>query len=110
MATNEPRAAVRNAADTTQVKEAGRRERSTRDQQQNDVREVLATEAGKRFLWRLLEHCKVNESVFSPSAHIYYNSGMQDVGHFVLGEIMEAQPLAYMDMIVMHNKEKLNNG
>lgn len=101
---------VKSASDPAQVREAGRRERSTRQQQLNDMRELLATEAGKRFLWRLMAHCKVNESVFSPSAHIYYNSGMQDVGHFVLGEIMEAQPQAFMDMINMNNKEKLDNG
>jgi len=99
-----------NAADSKQVKKAGQRERSTREQQLNDMRDILAIDAGKRFLWRLMEHCKVNASVFSASAHIYYNSGMQDVGHFVLGEIMEAQPQAFMDMMVMNNKEKLNNG
>jgi hypothetical protein len=100
---------VGNAADPKQVKDARKRERTNREGELEDVRAILDTPAGKRFLWRLLDHCKISESVFSPSAHIYYNSGMQDVGHFVLGEIMEAQPQAYMDMIVMHNKEKLNN-
>ena len=61
-----------NAADTKQVKKAGQRERSTREQQLNDMRDILAIDAGKRFLWRLMEHCKVNASVFSASAHIYY--------------------------------------
>jgi hypothetical protein len=98
-------ALVDNAGDEQQVKEARRKEKYIRKNELADVREVLAIPAGRRLLWRLMKHCKVWESVWHPSALIHYNSGQQDVGHFLLTEISEAQPTALVDMIIENQKE-----
>lgn len=61
-----------------------------RAQELEDFRTILKTTEGRRFIWRLLSHCKVFGSIWSPSASIHYLAGKQDVGHFVLSEITEA--------------------
>lgn len=82
---------VQNAADARQVKIAGRAEAREREDELNDWRAVLGTESGRRLLWRILVQCRVFGSVFDPSAEkMAFNAGRQDVGHFVMGEISEA--------------------
>src|SRR3990167_60975 len=96
---SQPTALVRNAADPEQVREAGKTQQTKRQGELEDLRAVLATPHGRRLLWRLLSHCGAFESVWHPSALIHYNAGKQDVGHFLIGEITEAQPQALVEMI-----------
>lgn len=106
MAMDNGRPMVQNAADPGQVKDAKRKERHQRDRELSDLVVVLATEEGRRFVWRLLEHCGAFASVWHPSAMIHYNSGKQDVGHFLLAELTEAQPNALVDMMTAARKER----
>lgn len=94
---------VKNAADESQVKEAKRKELSGRDRELNDVRNILSTREGRRFVWRLLGHCKVFSSVWHASALIHYNAGMQDVGHYILADINDADP-ALLVLMMKENK------
>lgn len=93
------RQAVRNAADPEQVRKAGEKDESRREQEVNDLIALLSCVEGKRFIWRLLSHCGTFESIWEPSAKIHYLSGRQDVGHFLMAEIVEARPDALIDMM-----------
>lgn len=90
---------VDNCADEDQVKAAGFKEKFGRDQEINDLRTLLSTVQGRRFFWRLLGYCRVHQSIWEPSARIHYNSGMQDVGHFITGEIVLAGEEFYFKMM-----------
>ena len=103
--TNKP--LVQNAADRKQVTDAKEKERGKREQDLNDLITVLNTKEGRRVLWRLLEHCGVFSSVFDPSARIYRNSGKQDVGHFIMSEISEADQEFLFVMMKENQGEKL---
>lgn len=92
-------ALVRNAADEAQVAEAGKRAKFDRKQELEDVRFILDSKQGRRFLWRLLSHCKVFESIWEPSAKIHHNSGRQDVGHFLMAEVVAANEDALLQMM-----------
>lgn len=92
------RALVKNAADEGQVKEAEQKARFHKDQEANDMRAVLDVPAGRRVLWRLLQHCRAMESIWEPSAKIHYNAGRQDVGHYLLSEIVSANEDAFLLM------------
>lgn len=81
---------VKNSADPKQVKEAKQEEKFSRENELNDLVTVLNTIEGRRVLWRLMCHCGVFSSIFEQSSKIYYNSGCQDVGHFIMSEITEA--------------------
>lgn len=95
----EEKYAVRNAADPSQVKRAGENEKLVREQELSDLNAVLSTAEGKRLMWRLLSECGTFESIWEPSAKIHYLAGKQDVGHFLMGEIVEASPSALLDMM-----------
>ena len=97
---------VRNASDPAQVEKARKEERRLSQQENADFREILnmPSGAGRRVLWKLLEECKVFESVWHPSALIHYQSGQQDIGHLLLGRIMDAHPTALLQMM----QERLN--
>lgn len=90
---------VKNAADEEQVKEAARKEKYRRDVDLEDVKTLLGLPQGRRFIWRLLKQTKVFESVWSPSAQIHYNAGRQDFGHFIMGEVVKANPDALVQMM-----------
>lgn len=95
-----------NAADRSQVEKGRKEEKRNAAQEVLDMKELLnlPSGAGRRILWNLLEHCKVFESVWHPSALIHYQSGQQDVGHLLLGKIMDAHPAALLQMM----QERLN--
>ena len=96
---HEPKALVKNAADVDQVKNAKIKEKMGREQELADVKEVLSTRGGRRFLWRLLGQCKVHGSIWENSAKIHYNAGQQDVGHRIMAEIIEANEESYFQMM-----------
>jgi len=51
---------------------------------------VLNTPEGRLLLWELLEHCSVFASIWDSSSKIHANAGRQDVGHYVMARIGEA--------------------
>lgn len=81
---------IRNLADADKVSSANARIKEKRRQELNDLRTVLGNESGRRLVWRLLEECKTFGSVWENSAKIHYNAGRQDLGHFIMAEIVEA--------------------
>ncbi len=91
-------AMVGNAGDEQQVRKAARSEKWLRERRSNDWRAIVGSPEGRRVLWYLLEQCKVFESIMETSARIYYNSGRQDFGHYLIGEITTADPQAWLLM------------
>lgn len=78
----------------------------SRRQEVDDLKFIMSSKEGRRFIWRLLTHCGVYRSIWSNSAAIHYNSGMQDVGHFVQAEVIDAAEGSYLQMI---KESKENN-
>lgn len=94
-----------NAADEAQVKERKSKAKFKRSEELRDVREVLQTPCGRRFIWRYLVDCGVFRTSFTGNSHTYFNEGMRNVGLKLLADINEAAPEAYLQMI----KEKDRN-
>ena len=100
---------VKNAADEQQVKEAGAKQRFTRETEINDLKAVMGTPAGRRIFWKILSHCGVYETVMSSDSNLTsYNAGKQDVGHFVQAELNDACPDEYDLMFKEARKAKRN--
>lgn len=96
---------IKNAANESQVEKAKTADEKERDLELADLRFLLGTPQGRRFVWRILKHCRVFNSVFNNSGSVtYYHSGMQDVGHFIQAEVIEAKKEAYFEM--MRENEK----
>lgn len=92
---------MKNAADESQVNEAEKIAKEMRRIELNDIRTVLASISGRRFVWRLMGKCRTFSSVWEPkdSAKIHYNSGQQDIGHFVMAEIVDADENLLLKMM-----------
>lgn len=72
------------------VEDAERKEKDIRRQELNDIRTVLSNASGRRLLWRLMEKCNTFQSLFTDPHQMAYLSGQQDIGHFIMSEIVEA--------------------
>lgn len=105
---SEPKSLVKNAADPEQVEKARKKETYSRDAELNDINTLKDSPGLRRFMWRILEYCKVNGSVWEASARIHYNAGQQDVGHFIMAEIAEADEEIFFQMM-RENKGALKN-
>jgi hypothetical protein len=101
---------VQNAANEKQLKTAEVRGRLARDRELNEMRAILATKEGRRWVWRLMGRCKVFSSVYEQSARIHYNSGQQDIGHYIMAEVMEADPDKFILMGQEHQQEMKQQG
>lgn len=89
-----------NAANKIDVQVKGRRVKARRQREMNDLRQVLSTPEGRRFLWRLMSECGAFASVVRSGldSSVFYLSGKQDVGHFIQAEVIEANEGAYLTM------------
>lgn len=92
-------ALVRDASDPEQVQRGERLEARRRRRELDDLRALIATPAGRRVLFRLLEHCKVFESIWDPSSRIHMHEGMRQVGLFLMAEIEAADDEALFTMM-----------
>ena len=101
-----PRVLVKNASDPRQVAEATESEDRRRMREVDDLKLLLSLVEGRRVLMRFLGRCGVHHSIMETNARIYYNAGQQDLGHWLLAEIGEADPKAYLQM--MAEQAKMN--
>jgi hypothetical protein len=104
----EERSLVKNAADETQVKDAANKEKRGRERDLEDLAFLLSDKRGRRAMWRILSYCGTFKSIWEPSAKIHYNAGQQDVGHYMLNDLMDASEENYILMAKEAKKEKLN--
>lgn len=63
-----------------------------------DIRKVCEIFEGRKLLWKIMNECKVNQSILELSAKVYYNAGKQDVGHWLKDEIKNADINIYLKM------------
>lgn len=97
---------VGNASDEAQVKSAEKKELHGRKQDIADLKSVLATDAGQRFVWRYLEECGIHRTSYSENSHqTYFMEGRRDVGLRLLADVTEADPLKYVEMMMRKAKE-----
>lgn len=98
-------ALVKNAADENQVAAANKKIRFNRIDEIDDIKAILSTKNGRRFLWRIMTLCRTYESVWDNSAAIHRNAGRQDVGHWLRNEIIAADKNKYFEMQTENLKE-----
>lgn len=67
------------------------------------IRNTMKTEIGRDFMWRMLQHSCVFETIFNidPLLHSF-NAGLRSMGLWIEQEIKEATPDNYIKMIKEH--------
>ena len=97
----------RNAADAEKVDAQDRLVRERERLERQDLVSVMSTKIGRRVLWRMLAECRVFESIYETNARIHYNAGKQDLGHWLMAELMDVDPNAWLVMQSEANTRKV---
>jgi hypothetical protein len=86
-------------------------ERQLREKEQSDLRWVLSTKQGRRFMWRLLGSAGVFHSSFSTNnASMAFNEGKRNQGLELLNEIIEHCPDKYTTMLAEQKDTRDKDG
>lgn len=77
------------------------RERDTQRQADEDLRAIMLTPSGRRFMyWLTYDVCGVENGIWSPSAEIHFQEGRRSVGIQVKNEAQRVAPREYVQMIM----------
>lgn len=94
----------KNAADEQQISNAKQKEKLGRERELNDLKFLLSSEQGRRFVWRYLELCGVFKSSFTGSSETFFLEGQRNIGLKLLADVMEADPESYIKMQKLKEK------
>ena len=85
-------------------------ERLAKEKETGDLRWVMSTKQGRRFMWRLLSRAGVFQSSFSTNnAVMAFNEGNRNAGLQQLNDVMEACPDRYTEMLAEQKDAKDGN-
>lgn len=88
-----------NAGDEAQVKERTKKVKTARERELDDLRAILDTKGGRRFVWRLLAASELFAVSDVMNASIYALEGKRKLGKLLFNDVMEAAPEAYLLMM-----------
>lgn len=74
-------------------------------QETEDIKWLMAHEAGRRIVSRILAFTKIAHTPFNHSGSVTaFNCGQQNVGLWLLGEVQAHRPEAYLKMLQEQRK------
>lgn len=89
-----------NAADPHTIDEQKRSADFAAAEARLDLRQVLSTPRGRRFVWRMLSMARIYEQSFTGDAlTTAFNEGRRAVGNQLLAELNETAPDAFITML-----------
>ena len=94
-----------NAADEDQVRDSEQNAKNERDQEIEDLRDIMAMPQGMRFLRRLMEIGHVFSTSFTGNSKTYFNEGMRNMALMVFNDICEASPNRARDIMIKKEGE-----
>jgi len=95
----EERPLVKSTTSKRQIRFAERKAKEAARQELEDLRAVLGSEVGRRVIYRFLQSTLVFKSIALPLELIAYNAGRQDVGHYLMTLIEQADDTAIFTMM-----------
>jgi hypothetical protein len=98
-----------NAADPATVKKREKTEKFLRDQEIADVKFLLSTQQGRRYIWKHMSNAGIYNTSFTGNSTTFFNEGKRDIGLKMLAEVMEASPESYVQMMKEANQGEDSN-
>jgi hypothetical protein len=89
------------------LKGAEQKQKRQRDIELDDVKWILSTPQGRRFMWRYLGECGVFKSSFVGQFQTFFNEGERNVGLKLLADVNDAHPEAYVTMMKEARKDNV---
>lgn len=68
------------------------------ERQKSDLRKVLSSAEGRRFVWRVIGEAGVFKGSFTGNSETFFREGKRDMGLFVLNDILKSHPDAFAQM------------
>lgn len=68
-------------------------------QQEDDLLQLMLSESGRRFIWRLLGECRVFQSTYTGDHHTFFKEGARSIGLFLMAEINGVCPGLFIQMM-----------
>lgn len=102
---SEPKTKNYNAADEESVRTRKRKDEQVRDRELHDMRSVMETVEGRRFVWRLLSQAGVFRTSFTGNSTTFFNEGMRNIGLIVMADVQEACADKYLEMMNESKKD-----
>lgn len=92
---------------TKELAAAEQRERQALRAQQDaeDFKALMATGAGRRFIWRVLDRCGVFRTTFRPNSEAAFLEGQRNIGLMLWAEIVEHTP-EQLQQLLQEAKER----
>lgn len=63
-------------------------EQTERRRENSDLRKVLSTPEGRRFIWKMLGRAGVFRSSFTGNSHTFFNEGKREIGLGLFEDVM----------------------
>lgn len=95
-----------NIANPQEVKKMEKKETLKAFESRDDLKFILSTAQGRRFIWRYLEACQIFTAIHLTSEELHFVNGKRSVGLQLLDEVMASDPKAFIDMMKTRNEER----
>lgn len=93
-----------NAGDEDDVRVREKADKDARNQELDDVRQIVGTKAGQRFVNRMLAQCGVYRISYTGNAEqAVFAEGQRNIGLMLLADLEEADPDAFPRLIRMRH-------
>lgn len=84
---------MRNPLDTRATErenqEAELEERMAREREVADLRNLMSTPSGRRFMWRLLDKAGIFKSSMTGNSQTFFLEGQRNIGLFLMAQVNE---------------------
>lgn len=88
------------AADEAVEQHASRDQARYRHDDVVSMRKWMSSPKGRAFVWRFLQRCHLNSTVFTPDPYVTaFHAGQEDAGRYVLHLVLEACSDLYLVMV-----------
>jgi hypothetical protein len=94
------------AENAAEVEEQESRLKIVKDRTINDLKQILETKEGRRWVFGLLEKCHVFHSVMTGNSYTFFNDGMRQVGLSIIEELGAVDPNMFGNMFAESFKWK----
>lgn len=88
-----------NLGDESQVKERAKKEKVQYDRELDDLKLILSTKSGRRFIWRLLAESGMFTVSQAMNASIYFLEGKRSIGKLLFEDMTKVSPEAWALML-----------
>lgn len=94
-----------NAADERKVKDREKKSKNQRDQEIEDIRDILSRPSGVRFFKRLMLKGQMFRTTFTGNSHTFFLEGHRNFALEFFGDACEACPEKVADLVKADNTE-----